>query len=78
MVRTADEALITVQLMVFFELDDIEKMLLQTHDPIADFINAVTADIIRDRLKWGVAPGPDKFSPDLVKTTGPEKEVLRR
>ncbi len=47
MVRTADEALITVQLMVFFELSDIEKMLLQTHDPIADFINAVTADIIR-------------------------------
>lgn len=47
MVRTADEALITVQLMVFFELSDIEKMLPQTHDPIADFINAVTADIIR-------------------------------
>lgn len=46
-VRTADEALITVQLMVFFELDDIEKMLLQTHDPVADFINAVSADIIR-------------------------------
>lgn len=46
-VRTADEALITVQLMVFFELDDIEKMLHQTHDPVADFINAVAADIIR-------------------------------
>lgn len=37
------------------------------------------ADIIHDRLKWGVAPGPDKFSTDLVKTmTSPEKEVLRR
>jgi hypothetical protein len=47
MVRTADEALITVQLMVFFELTDIEKMLQQTHDPIADFINALTADVIR-------------------------------
>ncbi|MEO1857900.1 MAG: hypothetical protein ABGY95_11140 [Rubritalea sp.] len=47
MVRTADEALITVQLMVFFELTDIEKMLQQTHDPIADFINALKADIIR-------------------------------
>jgi len=46
-VRTADEAMITVQLMVFFELSDIEKMLLQTHDPVADFINAVSADIIR-------------------------------
>ena len=46
-VRTADEALITVKLMVFFGLDDIEKMLKQTHDPIADFINALTADVIR-------------------------------
>ena len=46
-VRTADEALITVKLMVFFGLEDIEVMLQQTHDPIADFINALTADIIR-------------------------------
>lgn len=45
-VRTADDALITVQLMVFFELRDIERMLEQTHDPIADFINAVTADVL--------------------------------
>ena len=43
-VRTADDALLTVKLMVFFELADIETMLDQTHDPIADFINAVTAD----------------------------------
>ena len=46
-VRTADEALITVRVMLFFELADIERMLNQTHDPIADFINALTADIIR-------------------------------
>lgn len=46
-VRTADEALITVRVMLFFELADIERMLAQTHDPIADFINALTADIIR-------------------------------
>ncbi len=45
-VRTADDALLTVQAMVFFELIDIEQMLDQTHDPIADFINAVTADVI--------------------------------
>jgi len=45
-VRTADDALLTVKLMIFFELADIETMLDQTHDPIADFINAVTADII--------------------------------
>lgn len=46
-VRTADEALITVKLMVFFELVNIEQMLKQTHDPIADFINALGADVIR-------------------------------
>lgn len=45
-VRTADDALLVVKLMVFFELDDIERMLDQTHDPIADFINALTADVI--------------------------------
>lgn len=45
-VRTADDALLVVKLMVFFELCDIETMLDQTHDPIADFINAVSADVI--------------------------------
>ncbi len=46
-VRTADEALITVRLMLFFELADIERMLAQTHDPTADFINALSADVVR-------------------------------
>lgn len=45
-VRTADDALIVIRLMIFFELADIEVMLSQTHDPTADFINAVTADVI--------------------------------
>ncbi|MBB6428928.1 hypothetical protein [Algisphaera agarilytica] len=45
-VRTADDALIAVKLMLFFELTDIERMLDQTHDPVADFLNAVTADVI--------------------------------
>ena len=45
-VRTADDALLVVELMIFFELTDIETMLDQTHDPIADFINAVSADVI--------------------------------
>ncbi len=45
-VRTSDDALLTVKLMIFFELADIEIMLQQTHDPVADFINAVTADVI--------------------------------
>jgi hypothetical protein len=45
-VRTADDALLLVKLMIFFELVDIERMLDQTHDPIADFINALSADVI--------------------------------
>lgn len=45
-VRTADDALLVIKLMVFFEICDIEKMLDQTHDPIADFINAMSADVI--------------------------------
>jgi hypothetical protein len=32
--------------MIFFELADLETMLDQTHDPIADFVNAVSADVI--------------------------------
>lgn len=45
-VRTADDALLIIKVMVFFELIDIEKMLDQTHDPIADFINALSADVV--------------------------------
>jgi hypothetical protein len=45
-VRTADDALLVVRLMIFFELVDVQTMLDQTHDPIADFINAVSADVI--------------------------------
>ncbi|CAN5473496.1 hypothetical protein BH09VER1_BH09VER1_26660 [soil metagenome] len=45
-VRTADDALLIIKLMVFFELSDIEKMLDQTHDPVADFINALSADAV--------------------------------
>jgi hypothetical protein len=45
-VRTSDDALLTVRLMVFFELQDIERMLESTHDPIGDFVNAATSDVI--------------------------------
>ena len=45
-VRTADDALLVVELVIFFELADIEKMLDQTHDPVGDFVNAVSADVI--------------------------------
>ncbi len=45
-VRTADDALLIVKLMLFFELNELERMLDQTHDLVADFINAVSADVI--------------------------------
>lgn len=45
-VRTADDAVLTVRLMIFFVLEDLPQMLETTHDPIGDFINAATSDII--------------------------------
>jgi hypothetical protein len=45
-VRTADDAVLTVRLMIFFELQDIERMLETTHDPIGDFVNAATSDVV--------------------------------
>src|SRR4029079_10270087 len=45
-VRTADDALLTIRLMIFFELTDIERMLEATHDPIGDFVNAASSDVV--------------------------------
>ncbi|XP_071113421.1 uncharacterized protein [Haliotis cracherodii] len=45
-VRTADDALIRVKLMMFYELVDIEKMLSATKDPVADFVNCLCADVV--------------------------------
>ncbi|KAL4234685.1 hypothetical protein ACF0H5_006326 [Mactra antiquata] len=44
--RTNDDTMITVKLMLFYELKDVLKMLDTTHDPIADMINAMCADVI--------------------------------
>ena len=45
-IRTKDDALVTINTMVFYQLVDIEKMLDNSHDPIASFINNLSADII--------------------------------
>ena len=45
-VRTADDAVLTIRLMIFFELTDIDRMLEATHDPIGDFVNAATSDVV--------------------------------
>jgi len=46
-VRTKDDTMITVKLMIFFQLVDINKMLDNTHDPIGDLINACCSDTIQ-------------------------------
>lgn len=45
-VRTSDDVVLKIKLMIFFELIDVEKMLEETHDPIGDFINATSSDVI--------------------------------
>ena len=45
-VRTNDDTLITVKLMLFFELVDLERMLDASNDPIGDFINAASSDVV--------------------------------
>jgi hypothetical protein len=45
-VRTSDDAVLTIRLMIFFELIDIETMLATSHDPIGDFVNAATSDVV--------------------------------
>ncbi|ESO98885.1 hypothetical protein LOTGIDRAFT_231232 [Lottia gigantea] len=45
-VRTADDALIRVKLMMFYELVDVDLMLNSTKDPKADFINCLCADVV--------------------------------
>jgi hypothetical protein len=50
-VRTADDAVLTIRLMIFFELLDIERMLDTTHDPIGDFVNAATSDVVEFTAK---------------------------
>lgn len=46
-VRTVDDAQVTVHLMVFYELKDVERMLDSTSDPMGDFVNATSADVMR-------------------------------
>mmetsp|Transcript_75097 Transcript_75097/g.150955 ORF Transcript_75097/g.150955 Transcript_75097/m.150955 type:complete len:489 (+) Transcript_75097:91-1557(+) len=45
--RTSDDAQLSVRLMIFYQMVDLTKMLDSTHDPIGDFVNAASADVIR-------------------------------
>lgn len=46
-VRTQDDALLKIKLMMFYHINDVSMMLDATSDPIGDFSNAVCADVIR-------------------------------
>jgi len=45
-VRTTDDALLTLNFMIVFQLTDIQRMLSCTHDPIADFTTALCSDVV--------------------------------
>merc|ERR1712046_39936 len=45
-VRTKDDALVSIKVMIFYRLKDIDIMLREPHDPTADFINSVSSDVI--------------------------------
>eukprot|EP01083_Nonionella_stella_P047745 127798_1 len=44
--RTKDDAIVTVHLMIFFHLQNIEHMLDCSHDPAKEMMNVVAADVM--------------------------------
>eukprot|EP01088_Endostelium_zonatum_P003161 TRINITY_DN1431_c0_g1_i1.p1 TRINITY_DN1431_c0_g1~~TRINITY_DN1431_c0_g1_i1.p1 ORF type:complete len:481 (+),score=131.66 TRINITY_DN1431_c0_g1_i1:23-1465(+) len=45
-VRTSDDALLRIKIMVFFQLVNIQKLLERSHDPVTEITNFLTASII--------------------------------
>jgi len=45
-VRTQDDALLDIKFMIFYQLEDIDKMLNATHDPTGDSCSTLTADVM--------------------------------
>jgi len=72
-VRTKDNALITVKLMIFYQLKDIDRMLDNTNDPMGDFVNAVSADVI----EWCAPKKFDEFleATDQLNTLEPYTQL---
>eukprot|EP00009_Paramoeba_aestuarina_P006228 CAMPEP_0201524158 /NCGR_PEP_ID=MMETSP0161_2-20130828/21147_1 /ASSEMBLY_ACC=CAM_ASM_000251 /TAXON_ID=180227 /ORGANISM="Neoparamoeba aestuarina, Strain SoJaBio B1-5/56/2" /LENGTH=287 /DNA_ID=CAMNT_0047923447 /DNA_START=558 /DNA_END=1418 /DNA_ORIENTATION=- len=44
--RTADDALLDVRLMIFYQITDLDLMMDRTQDPLSELINSVTADVM--------------------------------
>merc|ERR1719436_2355247 len=72
-VRTKDNAQITVKLMLFYKLISVEILLDNSSDPMAEFINSVTADIIQ----WCAPKKLDEFleNTDALNTLEPYKQL---
>lgn len=72
-VRSKDNALLTVKLMIFYQLTDVEKMLDNTNDPFGDFVNAVSADVI----EWCAPRKFDEFleATDQLNTLAPYTQL---
>jgi hypothetical protein len=72
-VRTKDNALITIKLMIFYQLVNIDKMLDNTNDPMGDMMNAVSADVI----EWCAPKKFDEFleNTDQLNTMGPYTQL---
>lgn len=45
-VRSSDDCTLTVKMIMFFQLVDVDRMLNTTQDPTGDMINALSADVI--------------------------------
>lgn len=75
-VRTADDAVLTIRLMIFFELLDIERMLETSHDPIGDFVNAATSDIVEFTVKHNFESF--KANTDQLNELATYKQLARR
>jgi len=74
-VRTKDNALITVKLMIFYQLINVDRMLDNTNDPMGDFVNAVSADVI----EWCSPKKFDDFleATDQLNTLGPYAQLKK-
>lgn len=72
-VRTKDNAVITVRLMLFYRLINIEQMLDTSNDPIGEFASAATADAI----EWCAPKQFDEFlaSTESLNTLAPYKQL---
>ena len=75
-VRTSDDAVLMIRLMIFFELLDIERMLETSHDPIGDFVNAATSDIVEFTVKHNFESF--KANTDQLNELATYKQLTRR